>query len=249
MASALHQKNKIFAIRLLPAVAACLLALTCAFSYADAQSEQKNLDPLEGMNRKVHNVNVALDLVLLRPAAKIARAVTPKPVREGVGNVFRNIGEIPSGANKLLQGKPRAFMRGALRFLVNSTMGVFGIFDVASRIGLQREYEDFGQTLAVWGVPPGPYIVLPFFGPSTIRDGFGRAADIAFNPLTFTSLDGRQQIILRGTEIVNQRISLLSFEFAISGNEYEFFRNSYLQRREHLIEDGEAEDSFLDDEF
>lgn len=226
----------------------CLFAIFSAHSFAVTETP-KNPDPWEGANRKIHSVNAALDAVFMKPAARVARATTPGFVREGVGNFFRNLGEVPSGANKLLQGRPRAFARGALRFLINSTMGVFGIFDVASRMGLKREHEDFGQTLALWGAPPGPYVVLPFFGPSTVRDSFGRVTDIVFSPLGFLSLDPRHQFAIRATDFINQRADLLPFESVVLGDEYEFYRSAYLQRRSYLIEDGEAEDSFLDDEF
>lgn len=203
-------------------------------------------DPWVGSNRVVHDINNALDLIFLRPAARIGQAVTPPLFREGAGNVFRNLGEAPSGINKLMQGKGKGFAESALRLLVNSTMGVFGIFDVASRLGIPYEYEDLGQTLAVWGVPAGPYVVLPLFGPTSVRDGFGRVGDMLMDPLNFLplNLNLTQQVSLRGVDIINTRINLLALDFVISGDEYEFLRDSYQQRRNFLINDGEVEDDF-----
>ena len=208
-------------------------------------------DPWIGSNRVAHNFNTALDLIFLSPAARIGKAVTPSFARQGVGNFFRNIGEAPSGINKLLQGKPKGFAESALRLLINTTLGLFGLFDVATAFGLPYEYEDLGQTLAVWGVPAGPYVVLPFFGPTTVRGGFGQVGNALMSPLNYLSLNlsTTEQLALRGADIVNTRIDLLALDFVISGDLYEFYRSSYLQRRAFLIEDGEIEDSFLEDDF
>lgn len=209
-------------------------------------------DPWVGSNRVAHSINSALDLIFLRPAARIAEAVTPRLFREGVSNVFRNLGEASSGVNKLLQGKGSGFGESALRLLINTTVGAAGFFDVASRLGVPYEYEDFGQTLAVWGVPAGPYIVLPFFGPSSVRGGFGQVGDMLMSPLNFLplNLSLTEQTLLRGTDIVNLRVNLLALDFLISGDEYEFYRSSYMQRRKFLINDGElAEDPFGQDDF
>lgn len=214
----------------------------------------KNTDPLERSNRRVHNLNERFDRAILKPVAKAYRFMVPKFLRRAIANVFRNIAEAPGMANKLAQGKPRAVARGALRFLINSTLGAGGLFDLASRMRLKYEYEDFGQTLAVWGVGSGPYIVLPFFGPNTVRGGVGRVVEIIISPFSVFSgllaFNLIEQVSVQGLAVISQRVALLSVEFVVTGDKYEFYRNAYLQRRDYLIHDGvPTSDAFLDDDF
>lgn len=207
-------------------------------------------DPLQTYNRKMFAFNDAIDRYFLAPIARGYVAVTPKPIRTGVRNVFRNIAEVPSVANGLLQGDIPAAAYDTTRFIVNSTVGLGGIFDVAGHLELPaNDYEDFGQTLAVWGFRSGPYIVLPIFGPSTIRDGIAKPVDWNFDPLTFIDHDMTSYSV-KFANVVNIRAQLFPFESAITGDKYEFIRDAYLQRRAFLINNGETFDSFGDeDEF
>lgn len=144
-------------------------------------------DPLEPINRRIYRFNAVVDQYLLLPALHAYRAVVPEPAREGVSNFFQNLDEIDTFINTLLQGKPREAAVTLARFLVNSTVGWAGLFDPATALGLPRQDEDFGQTLGVYGVDAGPYLVLPFFGPATLRSGLGLGAgfmlDVAVDPL------------------------------------------------------------------
>lgn len=137
-------------------------------------------DPIEGLNRRVYRFNAQFDRYVYLPAVRTYVWATPSPVRTGVSNVFNNLRDIPNLGNSLLQGKFERSGQTTARLLFNSTFGLAGIFDVAEKMGLPQQDEDFGQTLGVWGVPPGPYIVIPFLGPSSLRDGTGRAVDWVF---------------------------------------------------------------------
>ena len=134
-------------------------------------------DPIEGLNRRIFRFNAQFDRYVYLPVVRTYAWATPRPVRTGVSNIFNNLGEIPNLGNSLLQGKFKRSGQTTARLLFNSIFGLAGIFDVAGKMGLPRQKEDFGQTLGVWGVPPGPYLVLPFLGPSSLRDGTGRTAD------------------------------------------------------------------------
>ena len=254
VASIDHTSVMGYAIIDLPVLMAIHDGITAKERTTPVAGMSKNVDSFENLNRKVHGFNNRFDKAIFKPAAKAYRFVIPKFFRRGVTNFFRNAAEIPSTANKLAQGKPRAVARGALRFLINSTLGVGGLFDVASRMRLKYEYEDFGQTLAVWGMGSRQYIVLPFVGPSTVRSGIGRIVEIIISPFSifsgFLAFNLIEQISVRGVELIGQRVALLSVEFVVTGDEYEFYRNAYLQRRDYLIHDGfPATDVFLDDDF
>jgi len=201
-------------------------------------------DPWEGFNRRVYAFNNVIDQVVLRPAAVTYQTITPEPVQRGVGNAFRNILELPSAANALLQAKPKAAGQDAGRFLVNTTLGLAGLFDVATKLGLEgRDQEDFGQTLAVWGVKQGPYLMLPLLGPSTPRDLAGVPVDWLLDPTNYIDKDG-VRYSLTALELAHSRAEMLELEEQIAGDRYLFIRDIYLQRREHLIKDGEVEDEF-----
>tara|TARA_R110000822_G_scaffold12845_19_gene46229 strand:+ start:3363 stop:4118 length:756 start_codon:yes stop_codon:yes gene_type:complete len=211
-----------------------------------AQVETRQ-DPLEPFNRQMFAFNDAVDRAILKPVAKGYVKVLPAPVRTGVSNVFSNLRTPTTIINQFLQGKPVEGLRDITRFLVNSTVGILGIFDVASRSGLEKDVEDFGQTLAVWGVPAGPYLVVPFFGPSGFRDGAGDIAGLYTYPPTYA--DDEWVYALFAIDFIQQRAQLLDAEKLISGDRYLFIRDAYLQRREALVRDGEADESdpFLDD--
>jgi len=166
--------------------AAATLALgACASGMVDDSS-----DPYEGFNRQMYAFNDGLDRSVIEPAARGYRAVTNEPVRQGVTNFTRNLGEPVIFANEVLQGKIPGAAGTAGRFVVNTTLGIVGIFDPATSIGLTRSDEDFGQTLGFWGMASGPYLVLPVIGASSPRDAFGLGVDMAANPLNYAEFDG-----------------------------------------------------------
>jgi phospholipid-binding lipoprotein MlaA len=214
------------------------------------------IDPFESVNRKVFAFNDAVDRNLLAPAARGYRAVLPEPVRKCVYNIFANVGDIWSGVNSLLQAKPMDCAQTTMRVATNTVFGIAGCFDVASQIeGLERKNEDFGQTLAVWGASSGPYLVLPIFGPSTVRDTFGLGADMWASPLGRVG-HRSDQIGIQATRIISLRASLLDASKVLDDaapDRYLFYRDAYLQRREYLIYDGnpperkQTDESWLDD--
>lgn len=204
------------------------------------------VDPWEPFNRKVFKFNDAVDRAVLVPLAK-GYNLLPRVVRTGIGNVFRNLGTPTVFVNQFLQGKPREAGADLGRFVVNTTIGIGGIFDVAARMNLPAHEEDFGQTLAVWGVGQGPYLVVPFWGASSIRAGSGDLVGIWTNPLHYVD----DNAVRYGTFAVwgiDKRAGVLAAESFVTGDRYLFLRDAYLQRREYLIHDGEVEeDPFLDD--
>ena len=209
----------------------------------------ENSDPFEGVNRAVFAFNEQADRFLLKPIAKGYRFITPDPVEDSLGRVFDNVGEVVTIANDLFQGKFGQAANDTGRFLVNTTFGVVGIFDVASTMGLEKnDKEDFGQTLGAWGVESGPYLMLPLLGPSTLRDGPARFVDGYMNPINAVD-DVPTRNSIYGTEIIVRRGQLLKAEELISGDKYAFIRDVYLQRRAFMVNDGDVEDDFGSDEF
>lgn len=205
-------------------------------------------DPFEPLNRKVYEFNEFADRIVLKPVAKTYHSITPDPLERGIGNVFSNLLELTTIVNDVLQLKFGQAFSDSTRFTINSTVGIFGLFDVASAIGLEKHNEDFGQTLGFWGVGPGPYIMAPFLGSYSFRDGVGAYAD------SFTDYVGQLDYVptrsqLMFTRVIHTRASLLSAEELISGDTYSFLRDAYLQRREYLVSDGAVEDSFGDEVF
>lgn len=228
---------------------ACAIASGCATSGTVPSS-----DSWEGFNRGVYGFNTVADKILVKPLAKGYKFVTPDIVERGVNNVFGNLGYPVVIVNNLLQGKPGTALKDTGRFLLNSTVGVAGIFDVATPAGLPANNEDFGQTLAVWGVPSGPYVVLPFLGPSTLRDALTLPADQALDVRTHldnTSIEDKLIVL----QIISIRARLLALDEQInaSNDPYIFVREAYLQNRNFVIYDGEppeqAEDFELEDDF
>lgn len=207
----------------------------------------KNPDPLEKYNRAIFSFNLTLDRWLMKPVAKSYQWILPNPVERGVSNFFDNLGEVSNILNDVLQWKWRQAMNDSGRLLMNSTLGVAGFFDVASKVGLEEsDGEDFGQTLAAWGVPRGPYIVVPFLGPYTLREGTGYPVDWFSNPVTYLESQAAQNS-LTALNFVQLRASLLATEALASGDFYLFVRDAYLQRRDYLVNDGVVEDDFGDD--
>ena len=213
-------------------------ALACALTAISAAQAQTN-DPLESVNRAVFSFNDALDRNVVRPVAQTYVNVVPRLIRNGVSNVFGNISDAFSAVNSLLQAKPDKFGNDLSRVLVNSTFGLGGIFDIASAT-LEKNDEDFGQTLGRWGVGPGPYLVLPILGPSTVRDTAGLVVHAYVDPVNQVTPTSNEWelIVLRG---VDTRASLLGAEDLISGaalDKYTFIRSAYLQRRKNQVYDG-----------
>ena len=196
-------------------------------------------DPWEGFNRSMFNFNDTLDGAILKPIATGYKAVTPNFVQKGVTNFFSNLGEIENITNNILQLKLVGTAASTGRFLINSTLGIFGLFDVASRFGINEYDEDFGQTLGYWGVGSGPYLVLPFFGPSTVRDGTGLVVDYYYDSgMDLLELTFEEEVALYGLDLVQTRAHLLSAESLIIGDRYSFVRDVYLQTRAYEVYDG-----------
>jgi phospholipid-binding lipoprotein MlaA len=201
-------------------------------------------DPLEPMNRSVSKFNDTLDDNVLKPVATGYRDYTPELVQKGITNFFRNLSDVFSTANNGLQLKGRETAESLMRVVVNTTLGIYGLFDVATEIGLQRHPKDFGQTLGYWGVPDGPYVVLPVFGPSTARD-------TSVLPLEFsTDFVAKHDVVAERNaavvaRIVEKRASLLQTSDLLTGaaiDKYSFTRDSYLQFRRNQVYDGNPPD-------
>lgn len=230
-------------------MAGCLsLAHTAVAADADDYDDGweefgENEDPWENTNRAIFRFNDAVDRWALKPIAKGYQKITPDVLEDGIHNVFRNVGEVKNLANNVLQLKLHDAGVDTARFMFNSTFGVLGFFDVATKMGLQRSDEDFGQTLGAWGVKSGPYVVLPFLGPSTVRDAFALYPDsyVGYNRYV-------NDVPVRNTvfalNIVDTRAKLLSAERLIRGDRYRFIRNAYLQNREFRVLDGNVVDDF-----
>lgn len=216
---------------------------------AAAESAAANPDPWEPFNRKIFTFNDTLDRYFLKPVAKGYQTVTPQFLEDGVHHMFSNLGEISNFLNSLLQAKFQNTAESGGRFVLNSTVGMLGFFDVASKMGMQSHEEDFGQTLGYWGAQAGPYLVIPLFGPRTVRDGFGSIADSYTDPLPLAidHVPTRNEVI--GARLIDMRAQLLKAEELISGDRYIFIRDAYLQRRQFLVDDGAVKDSFGNDDF
>ncbi len=229
----------------------------CAQSQTPAQSPEPaprslpiKADPLEGLNRSVFAFNEAIDQALLKPLAIAYKAVVPSPVRTGVGNVFGNVGDAWSAVNHLLQGKVHSALEMTVRVTTNTVFGLGGLFDLASDAGLERQSEDFGQTLGKWGIGPGPYLVLPFLGASSLRDAAGLPLDRQAS-LPEVVHGGSYRWGLTSLELVHSRSDLLSASGLldqVAFDKYSFVRDSYLARRRSLVFDGNPPEEPEEDE-
>lgn len=219
----------------------------CAGQSVDTEPQPE--DPWEGFNRKVFAFNDVLDRYALRPVASGYHTITPEPVEDSVGHFFANLGEVRTVLNSLLQGKVENASRSTSRLLINTTVGVGGLFDVATKMDIRRQQEDFGQTFAAWGWQDSRYLVLPFFGPSTLRDASGLPANMATYPVTYVD-DDKTRIGLGALNLIDKRAGLLEQEDLVQGDRYRFMRDAYLQNRAFRINDGETgDDPFADDDF
>lgn len=224
-----------------------LILLIFAFaSHSEEPVTQYEEDPLEDFNRIVFNFADKLDSSILRPTAEFYSEYTPKFVKNSVSNFFNNLSEVDTIANQLLQGKFRLAIDDSFRFLINSSFGVAGIFDVATSVGLERHDEDFGQTLGYWGFPTGAYLFTPFVGPTTVRDFFAYPTGWLFSVNSIFN-DANQKIIITGLDVIETRERLLVAENLIVGDKYSFVKDVYFQSRESEVNDGNVEDEFLMD--
>ena len=209
-------------------------------------SSEEVSDPFEDINRLTFEINETLDEVIARPTANFYSKF-PTPIKKGVTNLFDNLEEINTSVNQALQGKPLTALNDITRFVINSTIGIAGIFDVATAMGLKRHEEDFGQTLAVWGVPAGPYVMLPVLGPHTVRDLLGRPVS-SFLSVTFHMTESDVNFGLNMIDALETRERLLEVESLLSGDKYYFVRDSYIQYLDYEIKDGiNVQDDFADD--
>ena len=219
-----------------------LLLLLSPFTYAE-------VDPFQNINEKTHNLNQTLDLQVASPVARFYKRITPDFLEKGITNFTHNIEDLSIGINNILQGKFNEGLSDFSRFTLNTSIGLLGFIDIASDLGLTKHDEDFGQTLAVWGVPDGPYLVLPGLGPSTTRDTLAMIPDAFLTPLWLIDHD-RTSYSLTAIDLIDTRARYLGLESVVIGDEYLFYRDAYLQSRNFEIKDGEIEDDFDDfDDF
>ena len=206
-----------------------------------AGSTRNPADPFERLNRTTYAFNDTVDRAVLKPVARAYDAVTPHVVQEGVSNAFGNISDLPTAINDVLQGKPTLALQHVTRFVVNSTVGVLGLFDVATQMGIDRQREDFGQTLGTWGFRSGPYLVLPLLGSSSVRDALALPVDFELDPLFYIH-EQDVRLGLAGLRVIQERASVLKLEKTVDSVEldpYTFRRDFYLARRRNAIADGE----------
>ncbi len=208
-------------------------------------------DPWQGMNRSIYEFNVAVDRATTKPIAKGYRAVTPQWFRTGITNFFSNLKTPWVMTNELLQGKPQLMAQDTCRFVLNTIVGLGGFIDVAGKFELNAHDEDFGQTLAVWGVPSGPYVMLPFVGPATIRDGVGDVPDFFSGPLHYSDIPWETETGLWALELIELRERLLDAEDSLNNayDKYGVIRDAWLQRREYLIYDGNPPEGALEEDI
>ena len=230
------------------ALAACLAVP----SLASAQEAATPGDPWENVNRDLFAVHESVDRAVVEPVARGYRAVTPRPVRQGVLNVLRNLRGPVIFANDVLQGEFRRAGTTGARFTINSTIGIAGIFDPASSMGFERHDEDFGQTLAVWGVEPGPYIFIPLMGPSNLRDTTGRIVDTVFDPLSWARGDEAEtarttRTVFAALAAREQVLDVIEDIRRDSVDPYASIRGSYTQLRESAIQNGRTDVQDLPD--
>ncbi len=219
--------------------------VTLFLAGAGSNVDARNDDPLEPINRPLFVVNDVIDRTVLKPVARSYERVVPQPAKSGVSNFFANLMDVTRSLNSLLQWRLGEAGTNVSRVALNSTLGMFGLFDVASDMGIERERTDFGQTLAVWGVPEGPYIMVPLIGPRTLRSGTGTVFDTLASPTAQVD-----QVAVRNSmfflELISFRARLLESDQLISGDRYIFVRDAYLQQRRSFISGGEIQDDFSD---
>lgn len=219
---------------------AVLVAVAASTLLSGCATGPNPRDPYESFNRKMFTFNDTVDRVALKPAATAYKKVLPSVVQTGVNNFFGNLADLWTGANNLLQGKGKDGLTDFARFGLNSTLGLLGVIDIGSDVGLQKHNEDFGQTLGAWGVKSGPYLMLPLLGPSTVRDTAALPLDFKGDPLGY-----KEPVYIRNSGIalraVDQRAAVLDASNLMEDaalDRYEFIRDGFMQRRESRIQDG-----------
>ena len=238
--------KKVSPISYILLVASIVFTLLISSSISKASDD----DPLEPMNRAIFGFNEVVDDTILEPVAEGYRYITPDPIEDSITNFFNNLGEINTIVNSTLQLKLDKTISSSSRFVINSTVGVLGLFDVATTLGIDRHREDFGQTLGHYGISPGPYLVLPFFGPSSLRDAPGFYIDVLIekdiSPI-HTELHHEERQIIQATNVIDTRANLLKATKILdtaAKDKYIFLRESYLQRRAKLVTDGKDVQDF-----
>lgn len=207
-------------------------------------------DPWESMNRTTFEFNEKLDRFVMKPAAQGYSFIVPELVRDGISNMISNVLDVPTAVNDLLQGKPQDSVDDLSRVLINTTMGIGGIFDVATAGGMEKRREDFGQTFATWGIESGPYLVLPVFGASTVRDTVGLGVDIMTDPLFQLIKNRPLNLSITAIRFIDVRTKYLDGGDLLDQivlDKYTFTRDTYFQRRRSLIKDGGDEPSYIYD--
>jgi len=233
-------------------VAAILAACTLALAASGCATGGENpRDPYENFNRAMFSVNEGIDKAVTKPVAKAYDSAAPLPVKAGVGNFFGNVADLWTGVNNGLQGKGGDAATDIARLLVNSTLGIFGLFDVASELGLEKHEEDFGQTLARWGVGDGAFVFLPVIGPRTMRDAGAFVVDSAADPVGWGINEIPVLNSTRALRIVDVRAGLLPADQVVEQaafDKYSYIRDAYLQRRRSQSYDGRPPRQQLEDE-
>ncbi len=224
---------------------ALLLLINVSGARAWANDTVANVDPWEPLNRRIFAFNEGLDEYFLRPVAKGYRYITPDPVERSVTNFLANLYDFNTVVNSILQGRGGDALHSSGRFVVNSTIGVAGLFDVATHLGVEPRPADFGQTLAVWGVDQGPFLMVPVLGPRTLRSGIGQLFD-TYTSIPFALNDSAVSWGVFGAVAIDVRAQLTKADDLLTGDRYIFTRNAYLQRRASFVSDGEVSDSFSD---
>ena len=220
---------------------------TCVMVMSISLNVEATQDPFEDINRKIWTFNEYLDDNIAKPTAEIYTNVTPDFIEIGITNFFRNINELDNTANQLLQGKPVNAMNDFARFIINTSIGLLGFIDVASKLGLERHDEDFGQTLGTWGVSKGPFLMIPLYGPSTPRSLAGRSVSSVLTG-TFAIEETDVRIGITALDALETRSRYLEVETLIVGDRYSFIRDSYMQYLDFETSDGEDQsDDFVDD--
>jgi len=222
------------------AVILCLWLGACATPMAERSDPR---DPYENLNRKVFTVNQVFDQILLKPVAKGYSNYVPDFIQTTVGNFFGNLADVWTAVNNFLQGKPREGMQDTGRVAVNTVFGVAGLADVATKLGIPKHQEDFGQTLGVWGVKPGPYVMLPLFGPSTLRDAVAKPLDLYVDPVNLAS-SADVEFSLRAMRLVDDRARLLPTTDMIEKvalDPYQFVRDAHFQQRDARVRDTQSD--------
>lgn len=230
--------------RLVPVAAVTILALlTIVSATMPAAASAQAYDPWQETNQRVFNFNNFFDQILVRPVASSYTRFVPRMARQGIGNFFSNINDINVFANDLLQLKFDDALSDSGRVLINSTIGIGGVLDIATGLGLDKNEEDFGQTLGRWGVPSGPYVMLPVLGASNVRDSFSLVLNALFDPINYLANDPvKLELFL--IEEIDSRAGLLALDELVTGDKYLFLREAYVQRREYLVNDGQVDDGF-----